>query len=73
LIGAGRLHETLADCDRASELYRLDAQALNNRGITKLKLGDREGARADWVRALELQPGMKEAEENLRGLAAASR
>jgi len=27
-----------------------------------------DGARADWQRALELEPGMKEAEENLRRL-----
>ena len=70
-MSAGRLREALASFDRAIDLYPSDAQAHNNRGLAKLKLGDVEGARTDWMRALELQPGMKEAEENLKRLVAA--
>lgn len=49
-------------------LHAADAQAHNNRGLAKLKLRDREGARADFLRALELEPALKEAEEDLRRL-----
>ena len=64
------MQEALASFDRAIELHPADAQAHNNRGLTKLKLGDRDGARADFRRALELEPAMQEAEENLRRLTA---
>jgi len=67
-MSTGLLQEALADFNHAIELYPSDAQAHNNRGLAKDKLGDRKGAMADFRRALELQPGMKEAEENLRRL-----
>jgi Flp pilus assembly protein TadD len=67
-MNAGRLQKTLASFDAAIDLQAADAQAHNNRGLAKLKMGDREGARADFTRALELEPALKEAEENLRRL-----
>jgi len=67
-LNAGRLEEHLPASTAPSDLHPNDAQAHNNRGIAKAQLGDMEGARADWQRALEIQPGMREAEENLRKL-----
>jgi Flp pilus assembly protein TadD len=64
------VHPVVIHLNHGSGFYPSDAQAHNNRGLTKLKLGDVEGARGDFERALELQPGMKEAEENLNRLLA---
>ena len=69
----GRVKDALASFNHAIALYAPDAQAHNNRGLAKLKLGDVDGARADWMRALELEPGMREAEENLKRLTAGPR
>jgi len=52
--------------DRALSLDPSDAQAHNNRGLVKARLGDVAGARVDFERALQLQPGLSEAERNLR-------
>ena len=50
----------------AIDLHPNDAQAHNNREITSARMGDMQEARTDFQRALELEPEMKEAYENLR-------
>lgn len=67
-VNASRLREALACFSKAIQLYPSDAQAHNNRGLTKLKFGDRDGAAADFHRALELEPALNEAAENLKRL-----
>jgi Flp pilus assembly protein TadD len=52
------------------ELHPADAQAHNNRGLTKVMLEDFEGARVDFERALQLEPAMTEAKQNLDALKA---
>ena len=51
----------------AIELHTPDAQVHNNR-LVRTGLGAVAGARADFARALELQPDLAEAEHNLRRL-----
>jgi len=67
-MNANRLQYALTGFNRAIELYPSDAQAHNNSGSAKFRLGDLEGARVDFQRALELEPGMGEADENLKRL-----
>lgn len=69
-IHASRLQDAINSFNRAIDLYPSDAQGHNNRGLKRLKLGDREGARSDFERALEIEPGMNEAAENLERLQA---
>jgi Flp pilus assembly protein TadD len=69
-MNAGRPKDALASFTRAIELYRSDAQAHNNQGLAKLKLGNVEGARGDFERALAIEPSPKEAQENLKRLLA---
>lgn len=55
----GRDKEGLADCNRALELETsaaTTANAYNNRGLCRAALRDKEGARADFQRALEITP-----------------
>jgi regulator of sirC expression with transglutaminase-like and TPR domain len=46
----------VADCNRALELKPDAPNAYNNRGLCRAALGDKEGARADFMRALEIEP-----------------
>jgi Flp pilus assembly protein TadD len=54
--------------DQAISIYPADAQAHNNRGLVKVKLGNLAGARADVEKALQLDPSLAEADSNLRRL-----
>lgn len=70
---SGRYKEGVTDCNRALELkpgYANTANAYNNRGLCRAALGDREGARADFQRALEIDPKPPASviEESLNGL-----
>jgi tetratricopeptide (TPR) repeat protein len=58
----------IADYDRAIELDPNDAQSYNNRGQAHLSKGHREQAIADFRKALELQPGLRDSLEGLKRL-----
>jgi Flp pilus assembly protein TadD len=69
LLAAGRPAEALAQFGRALALAPRDANNYNNRGVALQALGQTEAARGDFRRALELDPGLAAARENLRKLA----
>ena len=48
----------MKDHDQAIKLDPKNALAFNNRGIAKLKKGDKEGGEADMAKAKQLQPGI---------------
>ena len=50
---------------RVLELYPNDPWSLNNRGVCRLRLGNRDGAVADFLEALSVDPGFVEARRNL--------
>ena len=50
----------IADFERALAISPDDATALLRRGEARLRLGDRDGARADLERVVELQPAWKD-------------
>jgi tetratricopeptide (TPR) repeat protein len=54
----GELDRAMKDHDQAIKLDPKNALAFNNRGIAKLKKGDKEGGEADVAKAKQLQPGI---------------
>ncbi len=50
---------------RVLELHPNDPWSLNNRGVCRLRLGNRDGAVADFLEALSVDPGFVEARRNL--------
>jgi tetratricopeptide (TPR) repeat protein len=54
----GELDRAMKDHDQAIKLDPKNALAFNNRGIAKLKKGDKESGEADIARAKQLQPGI---------------
>jgi tetratricopeptide (TPR) repeat protein len=52
----GELDRAMKDHDQAIKLDPKNALAFNNRGIAKLKKGDKEGGEADIAKAKQLQP-----------------
>ena len=56
----------MADHDQAIRLDPKNAFAFNNRGIVKLKKGDKEGGDADIARARQLQPGIGQSQNSAR-------
>ena len=52
----GDLDRAMKDHDQALKLDPKNALAFNNRGIAKLKKGDKEGGEADIAKAKQLQP-----------------
>jgi len=55
----------LADLDLALALYHADAWALNNRGLARLRLGERDEAMENFRGALEIEPELPAAKKNL--------
>jgi Flp pilus assembly protein TadD len=60
-----RFQQAVDGFTRALELHPADVRALNNRGVCLLRLGDRDGAVADFLQALSLDPDFAEARRNL--------
>jgi protein O-mannosyl-transferase len=56
------------ELSRAITLDPNNAQYFNNRGVALAIMGETEGARADFEKALEIDPGLIEAQENYRKL-----
>ena len=54
----GELDRAMKDYDQAIKLDAKNALAFNNRGMTKLTQGDKEGGEADIAKAKQLQPGI---------------
>jgi tetratricopeptide (TPR) repeat protein len=54
----GELDRAMKDHDQAIKLDPKNALAFNNRGVAKLKKGDKEGGEADLAKAKQLQPGI---------------
>jgi tetratricopeptide (TPR) repeat protein len=54
----GELDRAMKDHDQAIKIDPKNALAFNNRGIAKLKKGDKEGGEADIAKAKQLQPGI---------------
>ena len=50
---------------RVLELHPNDPWSLNNRGVCRLRLGNRDGAVADFLEALSADPDFVEARRNL--------
>ncbi len=64
----GEFREAEAEFSRAIEAGQLVPDALSNRGICRLRLGDAAGARADFQEALRVDPGNVAAREHLRAM-----
>jgi Flp pilus assembly protein TadD len=60
----GDLDKAMKDHDQAIKIDPKNALAFNNRGIAKLKKGDKEGGEADIAKAKQLQPGIGQAQDN---------
>jgi tetratricopeptide (TPR) repeat protein len=56
----GELDRAMKDHDQALKIDPKNALAFNNRGIAKLKKGDKESGEADIAKAKQLQPGIGE-------------
>jgi tetratricopeptide (TPR) repeat protein len=63
----GDLDRAMKDHDQALKIDPKNALAFNNRGIVKLKKGDKEGGEADIARARQLQPGIGQPQGNRDG------
>jgi Flp pilus assembly protein TadD len=61
----------VADYDKAVLLDPADVNSWNNRGQGRMRIGDKQGAIADFRKALELKPGLPTALESLKKLGAA--
>ena len=57
LQDCGRHVEALEACTRALAIRSESALMFNNRGVSRLALGDRSGARRDFEQALDNEPG----------------
>ena len=53
----GKHVEAIEACTRALSIRSDSPLTLNNRGVSKLAIGDRSGARRDFEQALEFSPG----------------
>ncbi len=73
LLKLGRADEALPHLRRAIRLGWDDAPAWTNRGVASWKLGQTRAARRCFKRALRIDPGSREAAENLRRLEGESR
>jgi Flp pilus assembly protein TadD len=60
----------IADCDRAIALRPDHADTYSNRGLCRAAHCDKEGARADFLQALELAGTQRVVEEAVNGLRA---
>jgi Tfp pilus assembly protein PilF len=63
------LSEAEASYTRAIEANLSVTDALQNRGVCRLRRGDSAGARADFERALRIDPDYVPAREQLRAMA----
>ncbi len=63
----GELDRAMKDHDQAVKLDAKNALAFNNRGIVKLKKGDKEGGEADIAKARQLQPGIGQEQDKRDG------
>jgi tetratricopeptide (TPR) repeat protein len=68
LLQEHQVDAALDELGRAVALDPKNAQNFNNRGVAFGLLGLPEAARTDFLRALELDPGLTEARENLQKL-----
>jgi predicted TPR repeat methyltransferase len=73
LLGAvlkrtGRAADALEPMQTAAKLMPMDWEAFNNLGALHDELGNRDFAEACYLRALELQPGFRDALQNLAEL-----
>lgn len=68
LMAGGRPGEALAEFGRALALAPRDARNFNNRGSALEALGQVDAARDDYRRALEMDPSLEPARENLQRL-----
>jgi hypothetical protein len=68
LLSQGQAEAALEEFSHAVAADPHNAQNFNGRGVAFGMLGQTAAARADFVRALELDPGLEEARENLRKL-----
>jgi tetratricopeptide (TPR) repeat protein len=59
----GELDRAMKDHDQAIKIDPKNALAFNNRGVAKLKKGDKEGGEADIAKAKQLQPGIGQPED----------
>jgi Flp pilus assembly protein TadD len=64
----GKPQNAVAEFGRALALAPGNAQALNNRGVALLAMGQVDVARQDFQRALEINPCLFDARFNLRRL-----
>jgi tetratricopeptide (TPR) repeat protein len=62
----GELDKAEKVLNEAAARYPSSAKVFLDRGGTRLMRGDKDGAKADFRRALDLEPGMKEALANLK-------
>ena len=63
--------KVIADYDEALKYDARDAYSWNNRAIAKRELGDKDGAIADFKKALEINPTLASAKKALSDLGAA--
>jgi Flp pilus assembly protein TadD len=59
----GDMDRAMKDHDQAIKVDAKNALAYNNRGVAKLKKGDKEGGEADIAKAKQLQPGIGQPED----------
>jgi tetratricopeptide (TPR) repeat protein len=68
LLQEHQVDAALDEFGRAVALDPKNAQNFNNRGVAFAYLGLPEAARSDFLRAIEIDPGLTEARENLQKL-----
>lgn len=66
-IELGEFREAINDLDRTIKIRNYYG-AYANRGRAKLKLGDKEGAKQDFLKTMRLDPDNKLATEGLKAL-----
>jgi Flp pilus assembly protein TadD len=59
---------SVQELSRAITLDPNNAQYFNNRGVALALMGETEGARDDFEKAMEIDPSLTEAQENYRKL-----
>ena len=65
LLKEGQPDAALPEFGRALALAPRDARNFNNRGVALEALGQTEAARSDFERALQIDPNLAEARQNL--------
>jgi Flp pilus assembly protein TadD len=68
LLTEGQPDGALEEFGRALALSPMDARNVNNRGVALQALGQTEAARADFERAIRMDPSLTEARDNLAKL-----